>query len=452
MTRHQIFCLPLLTALVWASACFVESETPLPVEFGQCPDRADQELPVPDRLLTYHGDVKPIIDAKCATCHRQGDVAPFSLETYADVFMFREDMRYAIQTGIMPPWQPDECCNHYRWDRSLTAEQTAALLSWIDQGAQPGDPENPASPLDIDNGGLSRVDLTITMPEPFTPEPVIGRDEIRCFLLDWPVDRDIYVTGLNVAPGNRSMVHHVIVFTVDDADVDALRAQDAQDDRPGWDCHGQSGGEARPTGSLGGWAPGYRGVEFPDGLGHKVPAGSSIVLNMHYDTSSGAGQDQTSIEFQLADQVTQELEGLAIGNPLWLIGDGMQIDAGDPDAMAFFSYDPTVLTTKGRPFLIYAINHHMHELGSIARMAILRADGSTECLLNITDWDFDWLGEYYFEQPVLLEPGDELYIECHWDNTAANQKIVNGEQQAPRDIRWGTDDEMCAGILTGITL
>jgi hypothetical protein len=81
-------------------------------------------------------------------------------------------------------------------------------------------------------------------------------------------------------------------------------------------------------------------------------------------------------------------------------------------------------------------------------VAVLRKDGTTDCLLNITRWDFHWLGDYYFETPVRIDPGDRVYVECHWDNTAGHQKIVNGEQQAPRDLHWGTDDEMCGAVLT----
>lgn len=91
---------------------------------------------------------------------------------------------------------------------------------------------------------------------------------------------------------------------------------------------------------------------------------------------------------------------------------------------------------------------HMHELGTIGRVAILRADGSTDCLLNITRWDFHWMADYYFATPVRLEPGDKVYVECHWDNTEANQKVVNGELLTPRTLRWATDDEMCGAVLT----
>jgi len=116
--------------------------------------------------------------------------------------------------------------------------------------------------------------------------------------------------------------------------------------------------------------------------------------------------------------------------------------------MAWFAYDPTVVITKGEAVEMHNVMLHMHELGSIGRVAILRADGTTDCLLNITQWDFHWMADYYFEKPVRIAPGDKLYVECHWDNTAENQRLVNGEREPPRDLVWKTQDEMCGAILT----
>lgn len=447
MTRQPALLIVCMTAAsATAAGCFVDTTYPLPEDFGLCVAEPEPAPAAPDGLLTYYRDAKPIIDAKCADCHKEGGIGPFALDTYESVFATQDGMRNAIVSGIMPPWQPDDCCNHYRWDRSLTDSELATLLTWLDQGAQAGDPADEGPPLDYDRGGLSRVDVTVTMPEPFSPKPLIGRDEVRCFLLDWPVETDIYVAGLNVVPGERSMVHHVVVAAMDEDKVDSLRERSGRDGRPGWDCHGEIGADPRSMIILGGWAPGYQGVEFPDGLGKKVPAGSTLILNVHYDTGRGIGADQTSVEFMTTDMPRREITGTAVMNPLWLIGEGLAIEANDPDMMTWYSYDPTIFT-KNKPFQVYAVNIHMHELGTIGRLAILRADGSTECLLNITQWDFDWIGEYYLEQPVMFYPGDQLYVECHFDNTAANQKIVDGELQEPRDIAWATDEEMCAGVL-----
>lgn len=441
------FCACLLLAL-GAAGCFVDNTYPLDDSFGVC-----AEPPVgtvPDGMLTYYEHAKPIIDARCAYgCHVDDGIGPFPLSTHEDVFFVQDSVYDAIQADVMPPWQPDDCCNHYLYDRSLTADEKATLLAWIAQGLAMGDPADEGPPVEVERGELPRVDVVTTMAEPFTPEPLIGRDDLRCFLLDWPIERETYLTGLNVVPGDRTMVHHVVVAFVSDEVAEELRAREGEDGRPGWNCYGELGASFQAVNVVGGWAPGYQGVAFSEGLGKKVPAGSNVVLNMHYDTGRGIGSDQTSVEFMITDEPVQQMTGSAVANPLWLVGDGMSIPAHDPDVMTYFSWDPTALT-QGDSFEIHSLNVHMHELGTIGRMAIMRADGTTECLLNITDWDFDWISDYYLRAPVTLHPGDQLFLECHWDNTAANQKIVDGELEEPRDIAWGTDQEMCAGVISGV--
>ena len=58
------------------------------------------------------------------------------------------------------------------------------------------------------------------------------------------------------------------------------------------------------------------------------------------------------------------------------------------------------------------------------------------------------MADYYFATPVRIDPGDRVVVECHWDNTAENQKIVNGERETPHDLGWKTDEEMCGAVLT----
>ena len=439
----------LIASVFAAPACFVDHGSELPADFSTCTAQAGsaESVSVPtDRILTYYQDAKPIIDARCAGCHVPDGIAPFALTTYDEVFRFHDSIRFAVDTGAMPPWHPDECCREYLYDRSLTPHERAVMLEWIDQGVQPGDPADEGAPLDHDTGGISRVDATISMREPFDPIARIGVDELRCFVLDWPYQEQVFVTGLNVLPGNYSIVHHVVLFVVDDGDTDDLERLDGADGRPGWDCYGELG--ARPTGAIGGWVPGTFGFDFPEGLGRRVKAGSKVLLQVHYDTANRTPEpDLMSIELKVDQSVEREAKAVAVANPQWLVGDSMKVEAGDPDAMYHFKIDPTVLFGDRGPIELFNANIHMHEYGSSASLAVLRADGTTECLLNVREFDFYWNGDYFFETPVIINPGDELYLECHFDNTAANQKIVNGELQSPQDLVWHADGEMCAGIL-----
>lgn len=432
-----------LSLAVGLAACGV-GDSLLPADFAACP--ADEPAPEPPAGLTYYRDVKPILDARCAGCHVDGGIAPMALTDY-EAAMRYQDLIYAeVEAERMPPWQPNDCCADYRWTRSLSPDERATVLAWIEQGFPAGDPADEPPPLPTDRQELPRVDLTLRLPEPYTPVPRIGVDDVRCFLIDWPIDEQVYVTGFEFRPGNRKLVHHVAAMIGEADDVDDLRARDAADDGPGFDCTG-FGLDFRPTGSLGGWTPGDLALPLPGGLGRKVPAGSVVLLQIHYDTGSGRGEsDQSEIDLMIAQEVEREAEASAVGNPLWLVEDAMYIEAHDPDAMFWFEYDPTHLN-GGDGFLIWGVNIHMHELGSRASLAIHRGDGSWDCLLDIPDWDFHWLSDYWLAEPVAIYPGDRLYVECHFDNTTGNQKIVNGQQQEPRDLWWGTDLEMCGGIL-----
>ncbi len=430
--------------LLW-TGCFYDEDMPLSEEFGLClvpDDTAGIATP------TWYRDVQPIIVAKCQGCHTDGGLAPFPLDTLARVSARRGSIHDAVFDRTMPPWQPDPCCTPYRWDRSLTDDQRATVLAWFDNGMPTGEVAD-APPIMPPPAGLPHVDLTATMHEPFTPAPKVGADELRCFLLDHDaIDRKRYITGFDFKPGARPMVHHVIVYALSADKAADLSKDDGKDGRPGWDCYGQGGELSTGAEYIGGWQPGVLARVLPEGIGRELPAGSRIMLNVHYDTGHGVKPDQSTIDIMLEDSVERVEKGIPVGNPLWFAGEGMAIAAGDPDATAWFAYDPSKAITHDKAVDIHNVMLHMHELGTIGRVAILRRDGTTDCLLNITRWDFHWMADYYFETPVRLEPGDKVYVECHWDNTEANQKFVNGEQVKPRTLHWATDDEMCGAVLT----
>jgi len=281
------------------------------------------------------------------------------------------------------------------------------------------------------------------MPDSYTVQPDPGRaDDFRCFLLDWPVDREVFITGINPRPGNREVVHHLIVAALTGDAIEEAERLDAEDPGTGFDCEGGLGDiPLRDVTVLGG---SLLGSDFPDGLGREVEPGSRILVNVHYYAEGlrDTPTDRTAIEVRY-DDTAREFEGLAVANPAWLVADGMFIEAGDDHAPFWFSYDPS-LFTRNEPVLLRSVTPHMHYFGKKIRVMLLRDDGSTECLIEIPRWEFGWEQPFWFEEPVPLEPGDELYVECIFDNSASNQP--DGEK--PRDIAWGTDNQdMCAAFL-----
>ncbi len=406
--------------------------------------------------LTYYHDIKPIIDAKCLGCHVQGGLGPFPLVTASDVTTHASLIKTFTSSRQMPPWLAAPGCQTYEGDPSLTDAQIQTIAKWADSGASAGDPSSVGAPLAVDETQLSRVDSTLTMAASYTP--AIHPDDYHCFLLDWPEAATKYITGFRARAGDAAIVHHVIAFLAPPstaATYEQLNAGGA-----GWTCFGGPGGDGNGASLqaswVGSWAPGSTGGDFPTGTGIKVQPGSKIVLQVHYNTLSTTGTEPTSLDFKLDDSVAKEAAIVPYTNPQWLQG-AMQIPAGNPDVEYAWAFDVSPymsLITNGvipnGAFTIYGAALHMHLLGTEISTAIGRGDGSGDaCLLNIPAWNFHWQRMYPFAQPITYNPGDKLKIDCHWNNSQANQPYVNGQQLPPKNVAWGegTTDEMCLGLM-----
>lgn len=421
--------------ILFLAACSNDGRIPLQYCEDATQERSVDEL---DRPLTWHADVAPIVAARCQTCH-SSELAPFSLDT-PDAFAARaEVVELSVLAGRMPPWSADDCCGKtYRADRSLPQEELDVLVSWLRQGTPEGDPAT-AAPIDVPTDDLPRVDLTVGLPEPYGATPIDdSSDDLRCFLVDIPeAARGRYVTGFAVRPGNVAIVHHVGVNAVASWGQAAFERLDARDDALGWECRGGEG--ALGDRQLGVWVPGQDALVLPEGLGVKMPNRGKIILNMHYDLTSVGNQtalDQTQVELMLADEVEHEVEALAVMNPMWVFDEGMKVEGDFAESGYGFRWDPQPIYGIGTKWDIWGAFVHMHEQGTSSSVAILRGREEQECLLHISDWNYYWQANYWFDQPTRLDPGDRLYMECNWRNP--------GETMA-----WGDDAEMCGAVVYG---
>jgi hypothetical protein len=412
--------------------------------------------PVAAGPVTWEHDVRPIVEARCQACHVAGGIAPFALGSYEDVVAMVAPVRAAVESRRMPPWLAARGCADYQYDQSLTDEQIALIGTWVDQGTLRGDPATATQSVDQAPPGLTRVDLTLAMPERYTP--TTSPDDYRCFVVDWPQPADTFVTGLKVVPGNPKVVHHVIAFVAAPDKVAAIEQLDAADPGPGYQCFGGPGGGIRAW--LGAWAPGGVGSMYPAGTGLQVQAGSKVVLQVHYNLQNGLPgdvSDLTHVELALADTVEKRAVILPWTNPDWVKGNGMDIPAFAADVSHAFAYDPTpylgIITGGALPsnvaLRVHSASLHEHLLGSSGRIEILHDNRPNECLLDVPRWDFHWQHAYGFTQPKILRPNDRLAITCHWNNSAEAQPLVGGARATPHDVKWGegTGDEMCLGIL-----
>ena len=437
----SVLLLPLLS-----SACAGEAEL-TPSDAGA---NVSTDASVP--AVTYHRDIAPIIEGRCVSCHSPGNVGPFDLTGAEQVKALSAAIRGQVEARLMPPWHADDACRSYIGDRSLTDEQVDLIGAWVELGSPLGDPADVGAPLPPVQGGLTRVDRRVGPAEGYTPS---GQDDYHCFVVEWPETTTQFVTGFNLEPSNPAVVHHANLYIIDPANADDYRGQDARAAGAGFPCFGGVFGDGAAL--LGAWAPGSTGIEFPAGTGIQVDPGMVVVMEMHFSTGPGRqGEDRS----QIALQLEAEVERRAFIGPFWDFNrwsrGQMMIPAGQRDVMHAVDFDPEpyvpVLAPwlAGRAIRIWAAGLHMHYLGTSGKVYVRRDDGSDECVVEIPRWDFNWQYGYLLQEPVDFTIGlDTFYLECHWDNTAANQPTVNGSQRPPRDVNWGEDseDEMCIGYV-----
>lgn len=408
----------------------------------------------PQAAVLFFRDVKPIIDARCASCHNESGIAPIDLTVPAVVQAAGPAIQQQVISRTMPPWHASASCGPtYKNDRSLTEEQIDTISEWVDLGMPMDDPSNEGAPLPPLDFGLTRTDLRVMTDAPYTAET---QDDYRCFVIEWPESTVKYVSGFNLEPSNPAVVHHANLYIAEPGtSAQGFRTRAASAPGAGYPCFG---GAFEPGVSLlGSWAPGSTGIEYPAGTGIQIDPGSVIVMETHFNIGEGrSGPEQSTLALRLEDSV----EKRALIAPFWNFNDwssgGMPIPSGESDVMHSFRVNPDGLIQIIAPWFtareieIHGAGLHMHYLGTSGVVKIFRYGGGEECVLEVPRWDFNWQYGYLHDEPIPFEIGlDELYLECHWDNTAGNQPIIDGERRMMRDVNWGTGsaDEMCIGYL-----
>lgn len=399
---------------------------------------------------TWYRDVQPIVQRKCGTCHDEGGIGPFPLKTLADWKAVEPAALAALRDGRMPPFPARTDCAEYSPTQAMPAEYRETIEKWVASGGAEGDPKT-FRELPGAADRLTRVDLSLPLSVPYTPTH--APDQYRCYLVDWPITDPQFVTGYELRPGAKDLVHHADIFFIHPDAAAAWQAKDDADPAPGWECYDIP--FADEGGWIGTWVPGLRGVDFPEGTGLRIPVGGKIYVQVHYNLPSGNSEsDVSTLDLRLAPRVDQPAGVQAVSDPSWLTQHTMNIPAGEKDVTHSFVVDPTLLAplisrtfVGNKPLTLYATTMHMHQLGQSAFLKVHRADGGTECVVDIPRWDFHWQLSYTLAKPVVINPGDQLEVSCTWDNTQTNQPVIDGMQAMAVDRNWGarTQDEMCVG-------
>jgi polyisoprenoid-binding protein YceI/mono/diheme cytochrome c family protein len=431
------------------------------------------------------GDVVlPVLADNCASCHKPGGVGSefWTLETAGDAVEVASGLSLVTSAGYMPPWPASDLSAAFNHDRSLSQDQIDAVVAWAAAGAVLDvDPSTPVLAPDPVVAPV-RTDLQLASAEPYQGSTAL-RDDYRCFLFEADLDEPKWIAAYEFVPDRPEIVHHAIGTRIPAANVERVRARDDADAGPGWSCAdlamaGGSGGSQFLA-----WAPGQEATRYPDGTAFRFTPGDAVVLQIHYHFLHSAPADQSSLQFEFLaagaqpDEIANETylgpaeipcrPGLEEG-PLCdrttaiadlasrfgigaaFIPDGLlqrcraKLDevAVLRGSKAMASCDHVMTRSK----TAYYVFGHMHEIGDAFRMTLNPGTSSERILLDIPVWDFGWQMNYQLREPLQLQRGDVIRIECTWDR--AHLKVPEA-----RYITWseGTVDEMCYSGLTTVT-
>ena len=383
---------------------------------------------------TFASDIAPLLFEKCTPCHRPGQVAPFSLMTYEDAQRRSGTIARVTEKRFMPPWKAVAGYGNFKHESRLTSEQVASIKAWHEAGAPLGDAsKQPRPPTFSTEWALGKPDLLLSANRDYKLGAE-GDDVYRNFVIKTDFKEPRWIRAIDVAPGNRKVVHHVIAFLDEGDRAKSLEAA-SKDGQPGYETSGGGVGFL-PNGALGGWAPGLQPFATPEGSGFLLKPGTSIVLQVHYHKSGKEEIDRTKLAIYFADEkIEREMRLAWIANPFFRLEPG---NANKSVNMSFtLPFDATA----------YGAMPHMHMLGKSMRAWVELPDGREMPLVHVADWDFNWQLSYEFEKPLRIPAGSTIRATAVYDNSTGNPK---NPHSPPKEVRWGeqTTDEMALLIVS----
>ncbi len=361
--------------------------------------------------VTYNKDVAPILFKNCTECHRPTGVAPMAFMNYKETRPWAKSIKERVVDRTMPPWFADPKHGEFANNPSLAQTEINTITAWVDAGAPQGDDKDlPPAPTFTEGWVIGQPDLVLSMKEEHAV-PADGTIPYLYFRIPTGFTEDRWVQAVEIKPGDRRVVHHVIASL-----------EDAQRNR---------------IGGLGGITPNKTAIISPPGSARLIKAGAVIVLQMHYTTIGEATKDRTSVGLIF----TKEKPKIVLGGGN-AINTSFVIPAGAP------AHEVKASTTFKEDTYLYAMMPHMHVRGKDFTYTAIYPDGRSEIVLHVPKYNFDWQLDYELKKPLFLPKGTRLDCVAHFDNSTRNKF----NPDPAKDVRWGdqTWEEMMIGWYTTV--
>jgi hypothetical protein len=388
--------------------------------------------------LTYYENIKPLLDQRCAGCHRAGEIGPMPLTSYREVRPWAKAIKEAVVLRNMPPWSADSSVGlRFRNDRSLPAEEIRQISSWVDAGAAEGTPvaESAAAASSSSDEIGGKPDLVIQIPQ--FAVPASGTMQYTFLVTALNFKEDKWVAGAEWKIDHPEVVHHMNAFVrppgssyiatapygqpyvASKAERLARRPDEVESDR---------------RELLIGYEPGYRAAPWGADRAKLIKKGSDMVFEMHYTANGKAVVDSSELRIYFAHEAPKHRV-----LSLQPSDRNLAIPAGDAN------YRSIASATFNSPVTLISMQPHMHLRGKAYEMTATYPDGRRETLIRVPRYDFHWQTTYFLAEPVTLPKGTVVECTAWYDNSPNNRN----NPDPSKIIYWGDQswDEMNVGFL-----
>ncbi|TQV66716.1 redoxin domain-containing protein [Exilibacterium tricleocarpae] len=351
------------------------------------PERANQNR---HQQISYSKTIAPLLMEKCVACHTPGGIGPWAMTDYTMILGFSPMIREVVRTKRMPPWHADPHIQQFREDNSLSVAETRTLIHWIEAGSPRGNGPDPLAALQMqaDKWQLGAPDLVLKLPR--FDVPATGIVDYQYPSVPNPLDRDVWVKAVAVKPGDRTVLHHLIVGSA--------REKPKENDLG-----------AAFRNYLVTYAPGMDPYQYPENTGVLVPKGGYFSFQSHYTTSGKATSDETEVGLYFYDKPPENML-----RHYSIVNFSLQIpphaEAHEEAAYFYFENDAT----------IYSLFPHAHYRGKSSLFEVVHPDGTRDPVLSVPSYDFNWQRMYTLAQPLKVAAGTKLLHRTTYDNSAKN--------------------------------
>ena len=385
-------------------------------------DQASRPADVP----TFTKDVAPILFKNCTSCHRPGEIAPMSLLTYEDARPYARAIFEEVRDGHMPPWHAEAPEGTFSNERRLSAAEKDILSRWANGGAPKGTTPMPPVPTYADGWQLGTPDKTFEMTEAYEV-PASGTVNYEYFYVKSDLTSPTWVTGIEIRPGSRAVVHHVLLYYW--AKADPSRTQVLVPNREQSQLPDPTSGRSPRRGVQGArpilvatYAPGTNPQMMPPGTAIKLDPGGTFELQMHYTTNGTAATDKTRVGLYLSKDASPREARIS-----QFVNGQLKLPAGAADV----AVDAEVGFSQ--PTTLWGLFPHTHLRGKRWRHVLVLPDGTKQTILDVPRYDFNWQTYYMFAKPIAIPAGAKIISTAWYDNSARNP--ANPDPKV--DVGWG---------------